>query len=167
MKKLIPFIGGEWHGEAKEYSNNPPPYEIIGLPPNYLGNGQYDAHISHLVHERYERRQFEGNYYLVHEDWAKDFPANIDDLYETSNSRQMRQEVEQRKKNELANEVSFFRNNLLDIVIRKHESIDKKEILFVEYSEEERQIYIKFNKARKRLHNYKGEPPMHKERFKP
>lgn len=93
-RKRVKFVGGEWHGESKMLRSPINPISEIAKPSKYLGNNQWDSSVGGIEYDTYHLREFEDNLYYVHESWVDGWPGNINDEYETSNHRKIREERE-------------------------------------------------------------------------
>lgn len=169
-QRVIPFIGGEWHGEGYEASVLPQKVLTnVGMPPRYIGNDQYDAFVSHLGHEAYYLKVYEEKFYYVAESWAEDFPANIDTPHETSNGKRMREEKERHERvlRKAAEETA--KSMLFIAIVKKHNFLDTRKTGLREPDEmfeSERKLWKDFQDMHTLYIEYDGEPPMTKERLK-
>jgi hypothetical protein len=163
---LISFIGGAWHGEAREYFGVPPATQEIGGPPTFLGDSWYG---SSIAHHSYFRRKIGDRYYLVAEELMKENLSDEELLnlkIETPNMRRMREEQERKTRSSLAAKEKYFKEQLLSTCIAKHEALDGlglKNPTIDTLIDLENTIWGYLKDAQKRAQEYKGEEPKFKE----
>lgn len=162
-QRLIPFIGGEWHGEA--YNGQPTPFREVGNPPRYIGNNNYDPNV--ITYDIYRLWTIAGKKYYVSDtlDYNQNKIHVVDDVIlaprETPNGQRMREEIERKKR--IGNQalVEFSQHQLINVVMSKHEALDNDDKLLADAFElDERTLWTDYKNAIKKRKNYDGEPPM-------
>jgi hypothetical protein len=90
----VKWLGGESHGQEGMLPRPIRKEVVTAAPPRYLGNNFYEANPAALMYETYFLKDNFGTLYYVHEDWVAGFPGNIDQAYEPTNARLLREEKE-------------------------------------------------------------------------
>ena len=132
-KILVPFIGGDWHGEAKQFKTDVKgsldSSITVGKPPRYIGGNQYDA--NRIEHEIYILRGYQDRFYYVHQSLI-DLETPMEELialrYETPNAKRMREEQERSKRNSYRQQFDAAHSQFIRACIAKHEFLDENGI---------------------------------------